>query len=277
MVLRYRPSRFSGFIEDFWLYDGYVAPSSRELILPSGTFELVLNLRADELRIYDARRLEQFRRFSGAIVSGPYAGCFASDAADEVSVLGVHFKPGGAAPFLGLPAAELADSHVDLAELWGRNAGLLRERLVASNPERRFQVLEEVLVQYVRGASQRHRVVIGALAPLGCGSAKRIADLAPQIGISERRLLEVFRAEVGLTPKMVGRICRFQRALTRIRPDASHDWAQLASDCGYFDQSHLIRDFLDFSGLSPVAYQRQRLRLVQAGAQLKRNHLPVHP
>ncbi len=83
-VSSYRPGRLSDFIEDFWLYDGYVAPHARELILPRGTFEVVFNLRDDELRIYDPRRFDRFRRFSGAIVSGPYAGCFASDAAEEV-------------------------------------------------------------------------------------------------------------------------------------------------------------------------------------------------
>ncbi|HXR91218.1 MAG TPA: helix-turn-helix domain-containing protein [Steroidobacteraceae bacterium] len=277
MFSSYRSAPLSEFVEDFWHYEGYVAPRARELILPSGTFELVLNLRANELRIYDPRHLERFRRFSGAIVSGPYAGCFASDAAQEVAVMGVHFKPGGAFPFLPLPAEELVDTHVDLSELWGKEAEALRERLLGSNPQERFHVLEAMLTRRMTADTRRHRAVIGALRAFGSCGRSPVARLAANIGVSERRLLDVFRSEVGLTPKMFGRISRFQGALTALHPSDAADWAQLACVCGYFDQSHLIRDFLEFSGLSPEQYQRQRLRLQRAGAQLKRNHLPVHP
>ncbi len=55
-----------GFVHDFWLYDGYAAPHFRERIMPSGTIELVVNLREDELRIYDPDRPDRCRRFSGA-------------------------------------------------------------------------------------------------------------------------------------------------------------------------------------------------------------------
>jgi hypothetical protein len=105
-----------GFVHDFWLYDGYAAPHLRERILPAGTFELVVNLREDELRIYDPDRPDRCRRFSGALVSGAYGRGVLTDAREETSIMGVHFEPGGAFPFLGLPARELADTHVDLQD-----------------------------------------------------------------------------------------------------------------------------------------------------------------
>ena len=102
----------SDFIDNFWLYNGYASPHLRERIFPSGTFELVFNLRQNELRIYRGNQSGRVSRFSGAIVSGPYAGFFGSDTAEEASVMGVHFKPGGAFPFLGLAADELEDTHM---------------------------------------------------------------------------------------------------------------------------------------------------------------------
>jgi hypothetical protein len=75
------------FVEDIWLYDGYTPPHSRERILPSGTIELVVNLREDELRIYGAAQPERCRRFSGALVSGAYGGFFVSDSAEEASIM----------------------------------------------------------------------------------------------------------------------------------------------------------------------------------------------
>ena len=72
---------------------------------------------------------------------------FAPDTAEEAFIIGVHFKPGGAFPFLGLPAGDLADTHVDLETLWGPSAGRLRERLCeARTSAERFQLLQEALL-----------------------------------------------------------------------------------------------------------------------------------
>ena len=76
------------FIENFWLYDGYESPHFQERILPSGTFELVFNLREDELRIYKAAHPDSCECFSDAIVSGPYEGFFVTDTAEEACVMG---------------------------------------------------------------------------------------------------------------------------------------------------------------------------------------------
>jgi hypothetical protein len=99
------------FIEDLWVYADYTPPHVKERILPSGTVELVINRGDNELRIYDRVRPGVCERFSGAIVSGPYDRFFVIDTAEEASMLGVHFKPGGAFPFFGLPVSELANTH----------------------------------------------------------------------------------------------------------------------------------------------------------------------
>src|SRR4029450_4773954 len=91
--------------------------------------ELVVNLRQNELAFYDDARPEKFSRFSGAIVSGAHGRSFDPDTAQAACIIGVHFKVGGAFPFLGLPAFDLADTHVDLETLSGPSAGRLRERL----------------------------------------------------------------------------------------------------------------------------------------------------
>jgi len=90
----YTPAPLSDFISDFWLYDDYAPPHFKERILPSGTIELVINLRDDELRIHDRVGPRLCERFSGAVVSGTYGGFFVIDTAQETSLMGVHFKPG---------------------------------------------------------------------------------------------------------------------------------------------------------------------------------------
>ena len=89
------------------------------------------------------------------------------------------------------------------------------------------------------------------------GGAARVHDVSCRLGLSQRRFIQLFAAEVGLTPKLYCRIRRFQRARELVRNVEAPDWTRVAFDCGYFDQSHLIRDFHAFSGLSPESYLRQ--------------------
>src|SRR6266511_4258566 len=91
----------------------------------------------------------------------------------------------------------------------------------------------------------------------------------------ERRFIQVFTEEIGLTPKLFSRVKRFQRTIAILRQAMAPDWARLAVDCGYFDQSHLIRDFLMLSGFSPSDYLRRQNYLRQHGVHIKRNHLPL--
>jgi AraC-like DNA-binding protein len=245
--------------------------------MPSGTLELVVNLREDELRIYDPDRSDRCRRFSGALVSGAYGRGFVTDALEETSIMGVHFEPGGAFPFLGLPAGKLADTHVDLEALWGRSAGWLRERLcAAADPRERFRLMEAALTAQVVRPLRHHRSVAFALhAFVRSGGRARVSDVSARAGISRRHLIERFTAEVGMTPKLFCRVQRFHRGLTFLQRGGTPDWAELALECGYFDQSHLIHDFVVFSGLTPTVYLEHQKRFREHRVHLKRHHLPL--
>lgn len=227
----------------------------RERIVPSGTLELVINLNEDELRIYDPVAPERSRRFSGAVVSGAYRGFFVIDTREHASVIGAHFKPGGALPFLGLPPGALCDTHVDLEALWGARARRLRERLCSAHTvPLRFLILEEALLA-ARRVRQCREAVRFAIDRLGGGQS--VGDVASELGLSRRRFIEVFTADVGMTPKVFGRVQRFQRALSLVREISPPDWSRLALECGYFDQSHMIRDFVAFSGFPPAELVRR--------------------
>ncbi len=271
--LTYAPGPpISEFVDYFWLFEGGQT-ARKERIVPSGTIELVINLRDDEVRIHDREQPEKHRRFSGAVLSGTYSSIFVVDAMQHESMLGVHFKPGGAFPFLGALASELTDAHADLADLWGQSALELRERLcTVSTHRKQFQVMEEVLTCRLRRSKKGHPAVPIALHLLGpTGTGASVRDVAREIGICQRRFSQVFAAQVGLPPKLFSRILRFQRARALADQINRLDWAQLASTCGYFDQSHLINDFQEFSGLSPTEYLRRH----QPDGRLKSNHVPI--
>lgn len=272
------PAPLSEFIYDLWLYEEYTPTShTYERILPSGTIEMVVNLQEHQLRIYDLDT-RSCKRFSGAVVSGPYGRCFVTDTAEEKTIIGVHFKPAGAFPFLGVPPEDLADAHVDLENLWGRSAGELRERLCeARSPQARFSILEGALERHLMRPLEHHWAVAATVEELTKpGARPLIREIAKELGISQRRLIRVFAEEAGLTPKLFGRIQRFQRtiALASDAKDLSH-WGEIALCCGYFDQAHLISDFVEFSGLTPTDYRKHLERLWMQGLRQKRNHVPL--
>jgi AraC-like DNA-binding protein len=87
------------------------------------------------------------------------------------------------------------------------------------------------------------------------------------VGLSQRRFIELFNEQVGLTPKVFCRVRRFQHAIRRAHRNRAINWSELAVDCGYFDQAHLIHDFQAFSGLTPAAWAAQRTNHL--------NHVPI--
>ena len=267
----YKPKPpLSKFVENFWLYQGNGAEHKIERILPTGTLELAINLRENEQGFYDADRPENCSRFSGAVVSGAHGRGFAPDTA-EAFIIGVHFKPGGAFPFLGLPANDLADTHVDLETLWGPSAGRLRERLCeARTSAGRFQLLQEALLGRLSHGVEQHYAVSAALEMFGKNQAgPTVREAAKRLSLSQRRFIQVFKAEVGMTPKLFSRIRRFQQTRTFIQQHPSPNWAALALELGYFDQSHFIREFLEFSGLSPTDYINRHERFIEHDRHVK--------
>jgi AraC-like DNA-binding protein len=245
------------FVERLWFSDDI--PSHQKVrVAPTAVMELVFNLDDDELGFYDTKQPRSCNVFSGSVFSGAHTRPLFVDT--RAHVMGVHFKPGGAFRFLGVPGREIADTHVDLEALWGRFARDLREQLfAAANPARRVRVLESALVTRLENTVEEHRAVRAALEIFGrdAGEAK-IRDLAAHLGLSQRHFIKVFSNQVGVTPKLFGRVQRFQRAVDLTRNSSTPDWADIAAACGYFDQSHLIHDFQTFSGLSPIEFQRQR-------------------
>jgi AraC-like DNA-binding protein len=243
------------------------APAHRtERIVPSGTLELVVNLHADELALgsCDGAR----RTYSGAVVSGAYHRFFVIDTRAHAAIVGVHFHPGGAGAVLGVPPGELADRHVDLADLWGRAAHALRERLcTAATPAERFAILEADLRARLAWHRGGHGAVPLALEQLARPGAT-VRDVAASVKLSWRRLIEVFTAEVGMTPKRMSRVLRFQRACQLARQSAAPDWASLAQRSGYFDQSHLIHDVRELTGFSPREF-------MSGSRGVKRDHVAV--
>jgi AraC-like DNA-binding protein len=249
------------FVERIW-YCSDAAPHARERVLPGGgTVDLFINLVDDEIKIYDPVDPELVRAHSGSLVSGTSTRSVLVDPRQRKSVIGVHFRPGGAFPFLGISPSEIIDSQVGLEDLWGCTGRSLREQLSETvSPSDRFRLIQAELLRRLCRARPGHPAARAGVRALSAGgNGPRVAEVATLVGLSHRRFIEVFEREVGVTPKVYVRLQRFHRVKQRLATlEGAPSWATFALACGYFDQSHMIRDFVAFSGMTPASYLRCR-------------------
>jgi len=175
--------------------------------------------------------------------------------AGGTACLQLDLAPAAAHRLLGVPMAELANRVVGLDELLGRAGLELQERLVgAPSWDARFDELDRFLARRLAGAAPASGSVAWAWHALRrSGGRMPIRTLAEELGWSHRHLIASFRREIGLPPKTVARIFRFEHALRLARSSDGPDWAAIARDGGYADQPHLIREFNALAGATPTA------------------------
>jgi len=282
-------------------YTGYRQrglPPARHRGLPSPYLTLIFTL--DEPLTIEAHpdRGQPPGEF-GTLLGGLHSVPALITHAGAQSGIQVALRPLGARALLGLPAGELADLDVPAEAVLGGVCVELRDRirLAAGWPER-FAVLDEILLRRAAEADALSPDALrsGALGPdavspevswawrrlLRDGGALRVSVLAAGTGWSGRHLTSRFRAEIGLTPKAAARVIRFDRArkllvrnLASTTADAGYRLAHhrlapyrladLAADCGYFDQAHLAREFRALAGCPPSQWLAEEFRNVQAG------------
>lgn len=245
----------SHFIELLWYYEGLTSPHQREKLLPDGSMELVIDLTEVPKKLHDSASPERFTLFRKCWISGMQPGFLIIGNEPDSSMMGAHFRTGGAFPFFGFPLAELASQVVELDLVWKRDVLALRERLLEQPTiEAKFARLKAFLTERARQRLRTDRAVDFALSELASSPSLPVRELASRIGLSQKSLIARFNHRVGLAPKLVSRVYRFQRAVEAVARKRFDDWAALAVECGYYDQAHFNHEFRQFSGLRPTEY-----------------------
>ena len=255
VVSRQPAASLAPHIEKFWYCEKYLAPHRKERVLPSGRFQLVIHLTDAFARQRDFAPGEA-RLPAPLLVAGMRSRFGIVDTTILRSIVGVVFRPGGARPFFDESAHCFCNETVPLDQVWGLAASDLRDRLrEAGTVAEKFRVLEVALLARLKRPFQLHssvRYALGKFMPAPhIGS---VLDVAREAGLSRRRFAQLFREQVGITPKLYCRVHRFQSVLRQITSSVPVDWADVALAGGYYDQAHLNHEFYDFSGMSPAAY-----------------------
>ena len=243
------------FVECFWTLESDVPSSQPERILPDGCIELVLNFGARFSQHSGDALALQPRNFLVGQMTGPIM----ISPGGPVQVLGIRFHPGGTVPFLRLPLHEITDEVVELGSLSSRfESELLRVASESASLAAKISSIESFLTRRAMSHDHDARLLMLAARIVDSGGSMSVDQLAVDAGLSSRQLERRFLREIGLGPKLLGRIIRFQQVFRAVEQGQSA-WATLAIECGYYDQAHLIRDFNQFAQQTPaVLFSTQR-------------------
>ncbi|WP_095087430.1 helix-turn-helix domain-containing protein [Mesorhizobium sophorae] len=196
---------------------------------------------------------DRFASFAAGLFAGPVV----IESFGGACCVQVNFTPLGARRFFKLPMSELTDSMVVLDDVLGAEGMALRERLGnAPDWAARFDIAEAFVAARLENAAETPLEIAWAYDRIiTSGGRTRISSIAERLGRSRKHLASGFSDAIGIGPKTLSRIVRFNRALGLSRQQTV-DWADIAADCGYADQAHLVREFRDLAGETPTALAR---------------------
>jgi AraC-like DNA-binding protein len=254
------PPALTPFVRAVWHLHGSARAESAESIIPDGCMEIVLNF-GDPVTQHGAgpARVQPV-----CMIVGQLREPIAIAPVGNVDIWGIRLQPWAGGALLGMPAIDLAGlfTPMDAVSPSGLTHALASAGSADGDAERTRLI--------VRALGERAARV--SLAPNVMALARRaessrddptVGALAAWAGLSARRVQKVFSETVGLSPRALMRIGRFQRALTLARAHPSMTWGAIAARCGYYDHAHLVRDSRQFAGQTPKAVMDDPARLTE--------------
>jgi len=249
--VEFAPSaRLAAVVERYWILEG---PGSGlpEPVVPDGRTELIFHYGAPFRRHLEDGTVEAQ---PAAIVAGQITGPVVLSHRLPAGVAAIRLRPAAARAVLGVPASELT-GRLEPAAAIARDAPSLCDRLAeAADDAARIALLERWLSSRVR-ALPRPDVDAAVAAILATGGTATVGRLTALTGLGRRQLERAFRHEVGIPPKALGRIVRFQRAVRLVR--RGRPLNEVAAASGFYDQAHLALDFRRLALGPPSAWQQR--------------------
>lgn len=250
------------FVKCFWTMEDEAATDPvRQRVVPDGCMEMIFHY-GDPYRQYfeDGSFMVQPRSFIfGQITS------FLEIAPTGVSgIVAARFQPDGLLPFLhDTSISALEDKAVALPALFGEKGKLLEEQvMLAKENNHRIQLIEQFLLSLLADPKAIDMVTKACVDTILRSQGQLdIAELAGAVKINRRNMERRFATAVGMSPKQLSRIVRLQATLKMLEQKKFTSFTSLAYENGYYDQAHFIKDFKEFTGMSPKSFFAGSLEL----------------
>ena len=229
-----------------------------ERIVPDGNPELVIHYGHpfSEFTPGQAKRMQP-RAFMMGQMTRPLA---LDPSQGAPGIVGVRFHPAGSRAMIGAAMDEFTDQRLNVEDLApGRASSLVDEIASAPNAFARADILQNFVADFagVHARFQDDTVTQWTASIARANGRVSLAQLAADAGTSLRQLERRFRLQVGVPPRQYANVLRFRSVFDILSGNTRPDWVSLALGAGYFDQSHMIRDFHRFLGCSPTAFLTQ--------------------
>ncbi|NQU35372.1 MAG: AraC family transcriptional regulator [Bacteroidetes bacterium] len=223
-------------------------------ILPDGTTSIIFNL-GSSINISDANGYH--RGLSDNLIIGTHKKYYLIDEKKDNHLIGIKFKQGGAYHFFKIPMMKFSNKIINLHDVLNGESEKLRGLLVgAISSEEVKKVLDYYLLIKVDMLTGVSDIVDFAIKKVKAnGSPSLIKNLCDTANISNKHLITLFNEKIGLSPTLIQRLNKFIKVIETIQNRKKElSWPQVAYECNYYDQAHLINDFKSFSGVSPKTY-----------------------
>ena len=249
----------SKYIDSIVFFEGYTAEHRADKLMPDGGIYLIINMLEKPGKLYKNEDLKSFKEFNGCFISGQHNSYIFIEA-DHSSNMAIKFKLGGAAPFFNFPIAELNNKVQQVENLLEIEIQSTRKKIIAEKEiGKKFELIEKYLENAIRKEFIFDPIFYSVLEDLSaCPDQITVKKLADKMNISQKHLITLFNKQVGLNPKALIRIFRFQKVILELEKQNKIDWMQVSTDCGYYDQAHFIKDFYNFSGIKPSGYNDKK-------------------
>ena len=223
--------------------------------LPDGTINIIFELTNNPKFIFDNKTLLKKQECKDVWFSGVLKDYITiSSSCEEMMV--IVFKPGAGFPLIHKSASLFTNKVIQAEEIFGNSIlQLLNELKNSTNPETKFQEIEKWLRLQLKDDDFYTDIIQHAIHEIENNYSEiKLKDISEKSGFSQKQFIQIFKKYVGITPKQLHRIKRFNEILVALENKDRISWASIAADCGYFDQAHFIKDFYSFSGLNPKQY-----------------------
>lgn len=257
------------FIESFIYYKGFQPTHTLDRFLPDGKVNIVIDLADAPQFIYDNDTLKEIQACRHVWFSGIRNNCITIPSGRDSEMFIINFHKGKAYPFVQMPLHELTDTVVDGNLVLTNEILHLREQLLALPAvSQKFAYVEKYLKRHFGSRLEPNRCIDFAVSRiLQLPDQLTIEEITRKVGYSHKHFIQLFRENVGLTPKAFLKVIRFQKAIREIEAHQKISWSRIALESGFYDQAHFINDFKNFSGFTPAQY------LTMKNDQL--NYIPV--
>jgi AraC-like DNA-binding protein len=243
------------YVKNFFYFETDTPVEIQDVVFPSGYMEFVFNLGEG---IWKTAKDGIFSKTPPIELWGQLTKPLAVKTQGKNVMLGIRFLAHSASYFLKEDASELNDRIEDLGYLAGESVQILYGRLhEEKNLNKRVTLIENFLLRRIAISDRKfERIgIVGQVIDEMTAShfAEPVQKIANRHNISPRYMQKLFLQHAGVTPKLFGKIGRFQQSLQLVTTNGT-SLTSIAYDCGYFDQSHFIREFKSFTGLTPSAF-----------------------